>query len=259
MSEFPIETKQLLEFEKKTNVLIKKAGSLILDSFNENKSLTKKDVRDVASETDIFVEDVIKKELSQIFPEAGFIMEEHVSNERADFNWVIDPIDGTKNYVALSPYFFTQLALIYKGKPILSEIYQPVSDQLFSAIKGLGAYLNGNRIDAKCRISPKESIIDVDFRGSEDSDLKLPIFNKLVANFYRVRSSGGMYSPYLVTGAFDAYVDLFRTSKFFDILPRILIFEESGLEVKEIEIKEGKKILIAAKQELVKEIKKIIK
>jgi len=67
-----------------------------------------------------------------------------------------------------------------------------------------------------------------------------------------------MYSPYLVTGAFDAYVDLFRSSKFFDILPRILIFEESGLQVKEVEIKEGKKILIAAKPELVEKIEKII-
>lgn len=258
MTELKLETEQLIEFEKKTKILIKKAGGLILNSFNTNKSLIKKDIRDVASETDVFVEDIIKKDLSAIFPDAGFIMEEHVSDEQSDYNWVIDPIDGTKNYVALAPYFFTQLALIYRGKPILSEIYQPVSDQLFSAIKGTGAYLNGNMIEAKCRISAKESIIDVDFRGSEDSNLKLPIFNKLVANFYRVRSSGGMYSPYLVTGAFDAYVDLFRTSKFFDILPRILIFEESGLEVKEIELSPGKKILITAKPELVKEIEKII-
>lgn len=253
-----METEQLVKFEKMTRVLIKKAGKLILDSFNANKSLTKKDIRDVASETDLFVEDVIKKDLSTIFPDAGFIVEEHASDERSGFNWVIDPIDGTKNYVALAPYFFTQLALIYRGKPILSEIYQPVSDQLFTAIKGKGAFLNGNQIVAKCRTNPKEAIIDVDFRGLEDSDLKLPIFNKLVANFYRVRSSGGMYSPYLVTGAFDAYIDLFRTSKFFDILPRILIFEESGLQVKEVEVKEGKKILIAAKPELVKEIEKIV-
>jgi len=178
MPEFKMETEQLVEFEKRTNVLIKKAGALILDSFNANKSLTKKDIRDVATETDVFVEDVIKKELSHIFPDAGFIMEEHVSSEQPDFNWVIDPIDGTKNYVALAPYFFTQLALIYRGKPILSEIYQPVSEQLFSAIKSNGAYLNGNKIEAKCRINAEESIIDVDFRGSEDSDLKLPIYNK---------------------------------------------------------------------------------
>lgn len=253
-----METKLLLEFEKRTSVLIKKAGKLILSSFNANKSLTKKDIRDVASETDILVENVIKKDLSTIFPDAGFIMEEHVSNEQYDYNWVIDPIDGTKNYVALAPYFFTQLALIYRGKPILSEIYQPVSDQLFMAVKGKGAFLNGNKVVAKCRINPTEAIVDVDFRGSEDSNLKLPIYNKLVANFYRVRSSGGMYSPYLVTGAFDAYIDLFRTSKFFDILPRILIFEESGLQVKEVKIQEGKKILIAAKSELVKEIEEII-
>lgn len=253
-----MEIEKLLELQKLTTPLIKKAGKLILESFNQNKALTQKDIRDVASETDIFVEEEITRELEQVFPDAGFIREEHVSNEKADFNWVIDPIDGTKNYVALAPYFFTQLALVYRGKPLLSEIYQPVSDQLFSAVKGHGATLNGNIINAKCRIDPKASIIDVDFRGAEDSDLKIPIFNKLVSNFYRVRSSGGMYSPYLVTGAFDAYVDLFRTSKFFDILPRILIFEESGLEVKQIEVSPGKSILIAAKPELVSEIEKII-
>ena len=241
---------ELLGIEQKCSLLVKQAGSLLTKGFEVSQEIEYKDLRDMVSKLDIKVESFLREGLSNILPNSGFIVEEGENKQSGDYTWMIDPIDGTKNFVARAPFFYTQFALLYKNNPILSEIYQPISNQLFSAISGNGAFLNHIKIEANTRTKPEESIIDLDFRGIEDLDLKLKIFNELPKYFYRVRSSGGMFSPYLVTGAFDGYLDLFRTSKYFDIIPRILLFKEAGLQAKYIEVKENKKIFICAKQDL---------
>ena len=242
--------KDLVAIEQKCSLLIKQAGALLVKGFEVSQEIKYKDLRDMVSKLDVKVENFLRDGLFDILPNSGFMVEEGQNKVNGDFLWVIDPIDGTKNFVAQAPFFYTQIALLYKNNPVISEIYQPISDQLFSTVMGMGAFLNNRRIEAKTRVKPDEAIIDIDFRGSEDLELKLKVLNELPKYFYRVRSSGGMFSPYLVTGAFDGYLDLFRTSKYFDILPRILLFKESGLNTKYVEVSPGKKIFISAKKEL---------
>ena len=99
----------------------------------------------------------LKQGLSQIFPEAGFIAEETAAtygDVGNGYYWVIDPLDGTTNFLHKLPVFAVSVGLIFEKQPILGLIYEPNRDELFTAFKGNGAHLNGSSI----RVSPENSL-----------------------------------------------------------------------------------------------------
>lgn len=224
----------LLQLETTVTSLVKDAGKYVLDHWNKITAVQLKNERDIVTNVDIEVENNLRSSLTRLLPEAGFLVEEGKSLEKEELNWTIDPIDGTKNYGTLYPAFYTQVSLLYKQKPVLGVIYNPVSDQLFSASKGNGTKLNGTGIKVKNSSKLESAIVDLDFGGTDAIlDWKLTFFNKLARNVYRVRISGGFGNLYLLTGAFDlvAYLDQQNPLKFLvDNAPRIVLFEEAGFE-----------------------------
>ena len=234
------------------------SGAMIVKNWHSLKKIQLKDKRDISTNIDREAENFIREKLKKLYPQAGFMVEEGVSNISTEFNWVIDPIDGTKEYIADVPMFYTQFALNYKEEPILAHIYQPISGQLFSTSKNTGAFLNGKQIVSVTESVPENSIIDLDIRGNTDCELKAKIFSRLIPHFYRVRICGGRFSPYLITGHCDAILDIFRDKKFVDVIPRILLYREAGLKAEYIEIQPKKKILICANEKLFHTISQLV-
>jgi myo-inositol-1(or 4)-monophosphatase len=250
---------RLKQIEEEMQQIILAAGKKIYTSWGKNNSPLYKDKRDIFTTIDIDIENEIRRNLQKILPEAGFIVEEGKSQPKEKYNWIIDPIDGTKNYVNKLPSFVTQAALTFKNNPVVGVIYHPISNQLFSASLGNGARLNGVKVIANTRDNPEESIIDVDFGGMEkDIEVKKKAFSSFINHFYRVRSSGGIFSTYIITGAIDAYVILSSTTKIVDKMPRIIVMREAGLRVEEITLCRRKNILVAANPVLFEKIKKML-
>jgi myo-inositol-1(or 4)-monophosphatase len=119
---------------------------------NEVDKVSKKDIQekglhDLVTYVDKESERRIIEELSKILPEAGFIAEEEQQLERAErFNWIIDPLDGTTNFVHGVPVYSVSIALAEKDEIISGVIYEPGRDECFTAWKNGGSYLNGKKI-----------------------------------------------------------------------------------------------------------------
>ncbi len=249
----------LKELEQKSELLVRNCGKELVYFWNKKHTVTYKNIRDVVTEVDVKVENELREKLHKLLPEAGFIVEEGKTEKKKIYNWVIDPIDGTKNYVYGLPMFFTQIALLENGKPILGIVYNPVSNQMFSASLGSGSYLNDSRIVPPKREKLAESIIDIDFGGkTADLGWKTAIFSSFVQKFYRVRVAGGFLFIYLTTGAIDAYLGLDQGIKIVDIMPGKVILRECGIRVETVELSRNKQVLVAANSSLFAKVVRLL-
>ncbi len=243
--------------------IIKQAGKMALDSWKKVKIAKYKDNRDIVTKTDIEIEKFLKNKILSKWPNHGFWGEETERiNSSSPFQWLIDPIDGTKYYAKSAPFFYVHIALLFKDEPILGLIYNPISRQLFSAQKNNKAYLNNKLITSKSPVPFNKAIIDIDFGGLTDKSMKekkwmIDKLYKIMEKSYRVRISGGSLSAYLVTGAIDAYVD-FADSKPQDLAARLIIMQEAGCKIKWMKNSFQKKILIVSREPIFSELKKII-
>lgn len=245
--------------------IIKQAGEKSMESWNKIEISKQKNSRDIATVADVEIEDFLKSEIIGNWPDHGFWGEEgERSNISSDYQWLIDSIDGTKFYIAQAPFFYVHIALTYKNEVILGLVYNPVSKQLFSASKDNGAYLNGKRLSLESPFSLDKAMINIDLGGiiGKEEKQKKWLLDKLVAiteKCYRIRIISGALAIYLVTGAIDMYIDISGDNKPQDSAARIIIMQEAGYKVEFIENPFGKKMMIAAQESLLMEIKKLLK
>ena len=130
---------------------IRKAGEAILKLQKKDYAITRKTNNELLTEADVLANDILKKYLRNAIPEAAWLSEENDDDEARLSShqvWIVDPIDGTKEYVNNIPEFTISVALIEKGSPILSAVFNPTKQALFYAVKNKGAWLNQQRI--KC-------------------------------------------------------------------------------------------------------------
>lgn len=244
--------------------VIKQAGKMALERWNKIEISKQKDSRDIATKADIEIENFLKEKIIGNWPEHGFWGEEgERSNISSNFQWLIDSIDGTKFYIAQAPFFYVHIALMYNNEVVLGLVYNPVSRQLFSASKGNGAYLNGKLLSLKEPHSLDKAMINIDLGaivGKEEKEKKwlLDKLSAITEKCYRIRIISGGIAIYLVTGAIDMYVDISGDNKPQDSAARVIIMQEAGYKVELVENPFGKKMMIAAQELLLLEIKKII-
>lgn len=123
------------------------AGALIKNRFGTNFKVAYKSGWDPVTEVDEACEKQIKDILTSEHPSIAFCGEESGSTDaNARLTWIVDPLDGTKNYVHGYPFVAVSIALVEDGEPTLGVIYDPIRDELFSAVKGEGAFLDGEPI-----------------------------------------------------------------------------------------------------------------
>lgn len=209
------------------------AGNIIMRGYetrNELK-LEQKGENDFVTQIDKDAEQAIIHKIKQSYPEHAFIGEESGNTgENAEFTWIIDPIDGTTNFIKGIPHFCISIALIHKGKIDQGLVFDPVRSELFTASRGAGAQLNGYRIRAS---KPKElsgTILATGFPFRDKSTFDT--YNTAFSNIFKtsgdVRRSGSaaLDLAYVASGRYDGYYE--RGIKPWDIAAGELLVRESG-------------------------------
>lgn len=208
------------------------AGNVILRYMNrlDNIQIVEKHHLDFASEVDRMAEENIVRELKRAFPRHAILAEESGAAGNNPLTWVIDPLDGTHNYLRGIPHFSVSIALVDRGEPVYGVIYDPLRDELFTASKGDGAYLNDRRL----RVSKHESLdgtmlaTGFPFRQREHLQPQLGMVSRLLEQAEDLRRTGSaaLDLAYTAVGRFDGYFEL--GLKPWDIAAGCLLVREAG-------------------------------
>ena len=186
---------------------------------------------DLVTEIDKKSEEIIVNFINTNYPDHGILAEETgASRSDADYRWVVDPLDGTTNYAQGLPIFAVSIALQHKQETILGVVYCPVTDQLFSAVKGQGAFLNGERLQVSSKTGLSECVLATGFPYdiAENPANNIAYFSQIVLKARAVRRMGAAaYDLALVAaGRFDGYWEL--NISLWDAAAGILLIEEAG-------------------------------
>ncbi len=224
----------LLKICEKTVETAIKAGTFIAQealAFNRD-AIEYKDVNNVVSYVDKETEKLIVKELKEIVPEAGFITEEGTadSQDLEGFNWIIDPLDGTANFIHGLPNYSVSLALA-KGKDILvGVVYHVCTQDVYAATKGGGAFRNGKPIYVSKNKHLGESLLATGFPyyKFENQDKYLLILESLMQKTHGLRriGSAAIDLAYTACGYFDGFYEYNLNS--WDMAAGILLVKEAG-------------------------------
>ncbi|XP_065340966.1 inositol monophosphatase 1-like [Cloeon dipterum] len=220
--------------------LVKQAGQEILRGFeNKDKEVQSKSFADdLLTETDRRVEDLLIAKLKETFPSHRFIGEESVSSggkfiaSTAEPTWIIDPIDGTTNFVHGYPQVCVSVALWAQNCPQLAFVFNPVLDQLFTAKKGRGAFLNGRKLSVSKTTDLKQALVGGDILAyqNEVDRLEVSIANaksvKAIARAFRIPGSVAITLAYVAMGGLDAYFE--QGPKSWDFAAGVLLVTEAG-------------------------------
>lgn len=234
-----------------------KVGKLQLANISEQLEVrTKSSLIDVVTNIDVLSEKIILEKIRELFPEHSILSEEKGHEDYAsDYTWIIDPLDGTANYVHGYPFFAVSIALEYQGELILGVIYVPRLDEMFYAVKGEGAYLNGNKISVSQANSLEQALLVTGFPydKKEDKEHNLKLFNQLVLAAMGMRRSGSAALDLcsIACGRLDGYWEM--KLNIWDVAAGALIVKEAGGKVKLVRQKE-KVNIAAANPKLLKEM-----
>jgi myo-inositol-1(or 4)-monophosphatase len=215
--------------------ITKTAGKAVLKRFGKDgvQYSKSKHAYDVVTKADLLSEKIIISAILSRYPTHSILSEEEGEiNAGSDYRWIIDPLDGTMNFASSVPMFGVMVCLVHKNKVVLSAIYLPITDELFFAKAGKGAYLNGKRIHCSSTKSLDASS-GCGFVGSRKRTLQ---FVKRLLGVVRgerlfLNSFGciSMNSCYVACGRKDWAVSLY--GEIHDFAPTYLILKEAGCRV----------------------------
>lgn len=242
-----------------------KAGDLIMKYRDRVDSIPveRKARGDYASEIDKACEELIRTELARRYPDHEILGEEHGKSGNSENVWLIDPIDGTSNYLRGIPHYAISIALSVKGRIEHGVVYDPVRDELFAASRGQGATLNNRRVRVSGRSTLSTAVLAAafPFRNRRLMPAYSAMFDSLFDQCEDIRRAGAasLDLAYVACGRLDGYWEL--ALKPWDIAAGALLVQEAGGVVMDIAggdnwLKSGH--IIAAPFKLVTPIRKAI-
>ncbi|MCL2303967.1 MAG: inositol monophosphatase [Planctomycetaceae bacterium] len=191
---------------------------------------------DLVTEADTQAQETIRKIVGKAFPDHEFLGEEtpgasadSYRNNPDSFCWVVDPLDGTTNFVHQVPFFCTSIALARGNELLCGVVYNPVTEEFFSAEQGKGAFLNGVRLCVSNVKKPEDSLVAVGFPPNTQLDCEdLQAFLKAVPIAQAIRRSGStaLNLAYVAAGRFDAMWGY--STNAWDIAAGALLLQEAG-------------------------------
>ncbi len=186
---------------------------------------------DLVTQADLASQEAIRGILLVDFPQHAFISEEADSDMKptAEFCWVVDPLDGTTNYVHQLPHFAVSIALLQHGKPIVGAILDPIHNECFTCERGGGAFLNGNRIRTSNVQELSNALVAASFAAKvQDRSAEIDQFVTALLSCQAVRRTGSaaLNLCYVAAGRFDAFWAL--STKIWDVAAGVLMVEEAG-------------------------------
>ena len=219
-----------------------KASKILIRDFGEIEKLqvSKKGPADFVTNADLKAEKIILEELKKARPNYSIISEESGIEENKDKNntWIIDPIDGTVNFLHGIPHFAISIALKSKNEIISGLIFDPIKNEMFFAEKNNGAFFNNQRI----RVSKKNQINDCLFvTGSKVKNIPDLL--------YRKSGSAALDMAYVAAGRYDGYFQ--NNLNLWDIAAGVIILKEAGGVINEIDLSIIENIkIIASSQDI---------
>lgn len=208
------------------------AGSILKEAFHRGieGSITEKDSNDFVTEIDTQSERMIGETLTRAFPDIGVMAEEEGTVPDEAVYWVIDPLDGTTNFIHGYPQIGVSIALVEDGEITLGLVYDPLRGELFEAVKGEGASCNGNPISVSGAEAIEESLLGTGFpfRVHQYLDSYLKVFRELFVHCRGVRRAGAavLDLSHVAAGRLDGFWELYL--KPWDMAAGALIITEAG-------------------------------
>ncbi len=219
------------------NVMVQavtKAGRSLIRDFGEveNLQVSRKGPGDFVSAADQRAEEIVRGELTKARPTFGLVMEESGVVEGTDgqHRWHVDPLDGTTNFLHGIPIFATSIALERAGEIVAGVIYNPVMDELYTAERGRGAYLNDRRLRVAGRTELPEMVFGtgIPFIGMGDHGRTLRELRHIMPEVAGVRRAGAasLDLAWTASGRFDGFWE--RKLNSWDIAAGVLMVKEAG-------------------------------
>lgn len=214
----------------------RKAGEYILREMDAIRSVESKSANDYVTNVDKTAEKIIIDTLHHSYPEHAFLAEESGesggSGGKNEYQWILDPIDGTTNFMRKVPHWCISIACNYQQKTVVGVIYDPLRDELFSSVRGQGAQLNGRRIRVSNPKDLQHNLLATGFPFKNKQNLPRfqQIFNQLFAECADMRRAGSaaLDLAYVAAGRIDGFWE-------FDLQPwdtaagALLVTEAGGI------------------------------
>lgn len=204
----------------------------------EQLQISEKGPGDFVSRADIMAERTLRKELERTRPDYGFLGEEGGETKGDGRNrWIVDPLDGTTNFLHGIPHFAISIGLERDGEIVAGLVYDPMRDEMFFAEKGAGAFMNEKRLRVSARQHLGDSVIGtgIPFRERGNHPYYLKLLEAVMGNTAGVRRMGAaaLDLAYVAAGRFDGFFEIGLSP--WDIAAGIILIREAGGYVSEID------------------------
>ncbi|HEV2968959.1 MAG TPA: inositol monophosphatase family protein [Pirellulales bacterium] len=222
-----------------------RAGGAVLLEWADRFSVREKAPSDLVTEADIASQEVVRSILLTAFPDHDFLSEEDpvlpaIAGQARDsarpagqlngrYRWIVDPLDGTTNYVHHVPEFAVSIALEQAGEVLVGCVFNPVAGECFTAVQGGGAFLNGRRLAVSQATELSHALVAASFPPKvEPGSRVLKDFAEVIVACQSVRRTGSaaLNLCYVAAGRFDAYWA--RETKIWDVAAGSLLIREAG-------------------------------
>jgi myo-inositol-1(or 4)-monophosphatase len=219
-------------------VIARQAGAVLLEGYGNVRHIQQKGVIDLVTEFDMRSEDVIISSIQQKFPDHAILAEESGHNETiSEYQWVIDPLDGTTNFAHGIPVFSVSIALLRNNSPVVGVVYDPIRNEMFSAELGQGATLNRHSIHVSSATDLGQAVISTGFpydvrTNPQNNFVQFAQF-QLRAQAVRHLASAALDCAWTATGRLDGYWEF--GVKPWDVGAGALIVREAGGRVTSID------------------------
>ncbi len=220
---------QLLE---QTIAIVKEAGGFIRRE-RENFSRDKVEVKgknDLVSYVDKTAEEMLVTGLRKILPASGFITEENTANNKGEYNWIIDPLDGTTNFIHGIPCYAVSVGLEHNGEVIVGVVYEVSRDECFSAHQHSPAYLNGKEIKVSACAALNDALVITGLPVNDYSRMKayMELIEYCIRNTHGIRRLGSAATDlcYVACGRADVFFEY--NLKPWDVAGGLLIAKQAG-------------------------------
>lgn len=213
--------------------IARQAGETLKEGFYGSKNVTNKGSKDLVTEFDVKVENFIIERIREAFPDYGIVAEESALSSNNPDKIIIDPIDGTTNFVHGIPNVAISIGLFKHDIPTAGVVYNPIQDELYHAVKGEGAFCNGKRVQVTGEERFKHALVATGFpytidKSKEDFEWNMQKVAALLPEVQDIRRLGAASLDlcYVARGSFEGYYEM--NLKPWDVAAGIVILAEAG-------------------------------
>ncbi|GIV23415.1 MAG: inositol monophosphatase [Bacteroidia bacterium] len=213
--------------------IVREVGAYLRDEFRRfsRRDAEYKTARDPVSYVDRTAEAMLQERCARLLPEAGFILEESGGEaQEKPFVWVIDPLDGTKNFVHGIPLYGISVALLHKRQPVAGVVYAVEQDEAFWAVRGSGAYREKERLSVSDTADPDKLLVVTGFmyKNPERAERYFRALNEVMRRFGGLRrlGSAALDLAYVAAGRMDVFFEMDLNP--WDVAAGSLLVQEAG-------------------------------